>query len=120
MSIDVLSNDEVDATLLSVTKPSHGRAVMVKGRAVYVSDDDFDGEDSFDYWITLPNGKTLKGHVVLQVKGNSVTRDLALTGANSLSVTASALALLALGLILIFAAKRRKEGEIQRAALEAE
>ena len=93
---------------------------MVKGRAVYVSDDDFDGEDSFDYWITLPNGKTLKGHVVLQVKGNSVTRDLALTGANSLSVTASALALLALGLILIFAAKRRKEGEIQRAALEAE
>ena len=109
VSIDVLANDEVDATLVFVSKPAHGRAVLVQGRVVYISDDGFDGEDGFDYWITLPTGQKLKGRVVLQVKGNSFTRDLALTGSNSLSLTGSALALLALGLILLLATKRRND-----------
>jgi hypothetical protein len=109
----VLSNDEANATLLSISKPAHGRAIVIQGRAEYVSDEGFEGEDGFDYWITLPTGEKLKGHVVLQVKGNSFTRDLALTGSNSLSLTGSALALLALGLILVVAARRRSEAELQ-------
>jgi Bacterial Ig domain len=74
VQIDVLANDEPNATLSSIGKPKHGRATIVKGRVIYVSDDNFDGEDSFDYWITLPTGEKLQGNVVLQVKGNRVTR----------------------------------------------
>lgn len=111
VEIDVLANDEPNATLVSISKPKHGRATMVKGRVVYVSDDNFDGEDSFDYWITLASGEALQGRVVLQVKGTSVTRELALTGANSLPLTSAALALLALGLVLVFGARRRREDQ---------
>jgi Bacterial Ig domain len=112
VAIDVLSNDEAGATLLSVSKPAHGRAVTVQGRAVYVSDDGFDGEDSFEYWMVLPSGERFKARVVVQVKGTSITRELALTGANSRGLTSSALALLALGLLLMFASKRRNEEDV--------
>jgi uncharacterized protein with ATP-grasp and redox domains len=111
VEIDVLANDEPNATLASVSMPHHGRATMVKGRVIYVSDDNFDGEDSFDYWITLPSGEKLQGRVVLQVKGNTVTRDLALTGANSLTLTSTALALLALGLVIVLVSRRRREDQ---------
>jgi Bacterial Ig domain len=111
VQIDVLANDEANATLLSIGKPKHGRATMVQGRVIYVSDDNFDGEDSFDYWITLATGEKLQGRVVLQVKGNSVTRDLALTGTNSLTLTSTALALLAMGLLMAFGARRRRKDQ---------
>jgi LPXTG-motif cell wall-anchored protein len=111
VEIDVLANDEPNATLMSVSQPRHGRATMVRGRVIYVSEDNFDGEDRFDYSITLASGETLQGRVVLQVKGNTVTRDLALTGANSLTLTATALALLALGLVIVFGTRRRREDQ---------
>jgi hypothetical protein len=82
-----------------------------QGRVIYVSDDNFDGEDSFDYWITLATGEKLQGRVVLQVKGNSATRDLALTGTNSLPLTSTALVLLALGLLMAFGARRRRKDQ---------
>ena len=109
VEIDVLANDEPNAILATTTQPRHGRATMVRGRVIYVSEDGFDGEDSFGYTITLASGETLQGRVVLQVKGNSVTRDLALTGANSLALTSTALAMLALGLVIVLGARRRRQ-----------
>lgn len=82
---------------------------MVQGRVVYISDDNYSGEDSFEYWITSVSGEKLKGRVVLQVKGNTVSRELALTGADSSSLAITALALLALGLLAVCAVRRRDD-----------
>ena len=52
--IDVLANDEDDSplTLVSVSAPAHGTAVIVDGKVEYTPDPDFVGSDAFTYVVT--------------------------------------------------------------------
>jgi LPXTG-motif cell wall-anchored protein len=103
------------ATLLTVTKPAHGRAVMVNGRVEYLSDPNFAGVDTFQYTVKIASGETFTATVTVTVQGESVTNDpqtkLSLTGSESKTMAAIAFALLLCGMALLVISKRRKKDD---------
>jgi Bacterial Ig domain len=109
--IDVLANDPQGATLVSVSQAKHGKAVMVNGRIEYAATPGFVGEDTFTYTVRLESGETVTARVTVKVEGEIVSKDLALTGADSRSLFEFALALFALGLALVLVTRRKRTEE---------
>ncbi len=72
MSIDVLNNDDADATLTRVvTQPAHGTATIVNGQIVYTADSGFTGTDHFTYEVRDPHGNTATATVTATVCGGA-------------------------------------------------
>ncbi len=68
MSIDVLRNDDADATLTRiVSQPMHGSATISNGKIVYTADSGFSGTDHFTYEVRDPNGNTTTANVTVTV-----------------------------------------------------
>ena len=71
VTIDVLNNDDTDATLTRVvTGPSNGTATISGGQIVYAPNAGFSGTDTFTYEVTDPNGNTTTATVTVIVKGD--------------------------------------------------
>jgi len=67
-TIDVLSNDDGDATITNVvTQPAHGTATVANGQIVYTADTGFSGTDHFTYEVRDPNGNTATATVSVTV-----------------------------------------------------
>ena len=66
--IDVLSNDDADATLTGVfTQPGNGTVSIVDGEFVYTPDAGFTGTDTFTYQVTDPDGNLATATVTVTV-----------------------------------------------------
>ncbi len=107
----MLANDSQGATLVSASKAAHGKTVMVNGRIEYAPEPGYVGEDTFTYTVRLDSGETVTARVTVKVEGEVLSKDLALTGADSRSLFELALALFALGLVLVLGTRRRKRTE---------
>ncbi|HIQ14262.1 MAG TPA: OmpA family protein [Leucothrix sp.] len=68
ISIDVLSNDDGDATITRVvTQPANGTATIANGEIVYTADAGFSGTDQFTYEVRDPHGNTATATVTVTV-----------------------------------------------------
>ncbi len=71
VTIDVLSNDDADATLTGVlTQPVNGSVAIVNGQIVYTPNAGFEGNDTFTYEVTDPQGNTTTATVTVTVQGD--------------------------------------------------
>ncbi len=92
VTIDVLSNDDSDATLTgTLTQPSHGTAKISNGMIVYTPMAGFTGTDSFTYEVTDPQGNKSTSKVTVTVNptsgGFSAEDDTAVVTGSDTSVT---------------------------------
>ena len=70
VTIDVLSNDDADATISKiVTQPSNGIVKIVDGKIVYTANNGFTGTDTFTYEVIDPNGNKDTAQVTITVDG---------------------------------------------------
>ena len=70
VTIDVLSNDDADATLTGVlTQPANGSVSVVNGKIVYTPNNNFNGTDTFTYEVTDPQGNKTTASVTVTVNG---------------------------------------------------
>jgi len=73
VTIDVLSNDDQDATINRIVRqPAHGAAQIVNGQIVYTPVAGFTGTDSFTYEVIDPYGNTATATVSIVVNDNVV------------------------------------------------
>jgi len=67
-TIDVLRNDDADATITRVvTQPANGTATVANGQIVYTANAGFSGTDHFTYEVRDPNGNTATATVSVTV-----------------------------------------------------
>ena len=68
VTIDVLSNDDADATIKRIkSAPSNGSASVVNGQIIYTPDAAFSGTDTFTYEVRDPNGNLAMAMVTVTV-----------------------------------------------------
>lgn len=68
VTIDVLDNDDSDATITRlVSEPSHGKARIVGGLFVYTPNPGYVGIDSFTYEVKDPNGNLDQAKVYITI-----------------------------------------------------
>ncbi len=87
VTIDVLDNDGFDPTadvqITDVTAPANGTVSIVNNQVVYTPDADFNGDDTFDYTVTVtnPDGTTTTetATVVVTVRPVDANDDTATT-----------------------------------------
>ena len=96
---------------VTVTQPEHGTATYVGGTLTYVPNPGYVGADTIVFVETLADGSTIARRFVVNVRGNSVTRDLAFTGGDSLALTGFAFLCLTLGALLVFAKRYATRAE---------
>ncbi len=74
VTVDVLANDsdpEGEAlTLVSVSTPAHGQAVLSNGQVVYTPNSSFAGDEAFTYVVADPEGNSSTGNVTVTVTNN--------------------------------------------------
>ncbi len=69
VTIDVLSNDDPDATITRIVSPAaHGVVKIVDGKLVYTPNPGFYGTDKFTYEVRDPNGNIDTATVTVTVK----------------------------------------------------
>jgi len=75
VTIDVLANDsDADGdnlTIKTTTTPSHGTVSINNGKVDYTPNNEFSGDDSFEYTISDTNGATATATVTITVKEKS-------------------------------------------------
>ena len=87
--IDVLANDDSDATITRiVTQPANGTASVVNGKIVYRSNTNFAGSDSFTYEVTDANGNTAIATVEVHVDGAVNTPPIAINDTSTVACSA--------------------------------
>ena len=74
ITIDVLSNDDSDATIQKIVNPpQNGTATIVNGQIVYIPNADFSGTDTFTYEVVDANGNTDIATVTINVAAQANT-----------------------------------------------
>ena len=86
VTINVLGNDNFESTptLTGVTNGTNGTVRIENGQAVYTPNADFNGEDTFSYTVTTPDGGTETATVTVTVRPVvDIANDLASTNVNT-------------------------------------
>ena len=88
VTIDVLSNDDADATITRiVTAATHGVVTMVNGKLVYTPNPGFYGTDKFIYEVKDPNGNIDTATVTVTVNKPENTAPIATDDSASTTVS---------------------------------
>ena len=74
VTLNVLANDSDPEggalTLVSVSTPAHGQAVMNSGQVVYTPNAGFAGDENFTYVVADPEGNSSTGNITVTVTNN--------------------------------------------------